>query len=121
MPPAPDRKPKPKDPRSRLLRLATWLVRKGETTREELYAAFAKDYGSDAVANEKKWTRDKRDLRRLGIPITFVEEEGEKGVYVVDRNACVLPKLEFEPEQAAVIWTAGQAALRTHDHPLRDD
>jgi hypothetical protein len=54
MPPAPDRKQKQKDPRSRLLRLATWLVQKGETTREELYAAFAKDYGSDADANEKK-------------------------------------------------------------------
>ncbi len=102
-------------------RVATWLVWKGETTREELYAAFAKDYGSDADANEKKWTRDKRDLKRLGIPIVFVEEEGENGVYVVDRSSCMLPKLEFEPEQAAVVWTAGQAALRTHDHPLRDD
>jgi predicted DNA-binding transcriptional regulator YafY len=119
MPPATDGKQK--DPRSRLLRLATWLVRKGEATREELYAAFSKDYGSDAVANEKKWTRDKRDLRKLGIPIVFVEEEGEKGVYLVDRTSCALPKLEFEPEQAAVIWTAGQAALRTHDHPLRED
>ena len=50
-----------------------------------------------------------------------MEEVGEKGVYLVDRTSCALPKLEFEPEQAAVIWTAGQAALRTHDHPLRDD
>ena len=113
----------PKDglSRTRLLRLATWLVRKGAATREEIYAEFSKDYVGDAAAKEKKWTRDKRDLRRLGIPVLFQEEEGENGVYVVDPTSSSLPRLEFEPAQAAVIWAAGQAALRTHDHPLRGD
>ncbi len=112
---------KKKDPRARLFRLAAWLAKKGEATHEEIYAEFSGDYDRDDAAAEKKWTRDKRDLRRLGIPIVFVEEEGEKGAYVVDPTACTLPRLEFTPEEAAVIWTAGQAALRTHDHPLRDD
>jgi len=112
---------KQSDARSRLLRLATWLVQKGEATREEIYAAFSKDYVSRAGAKEKMFTRDKLDLKKLGIPIVFLEEEGQKGVYVLDRTSCTLPKLEFEPEQAAAIWMAGQAALRTHDHPLRDD
>jgi proteasome accessory factor B len=113
----------PKDSlsRTRLLRLATWLVRKGAATREEIYAAFSKDYVGDEAAREKKWTRDKRDLRRLGIPVLFQEEEGENGVYVVDPTSASLPRLEFEPAQAAVVWAAGQAALRTHDHPLRGD
>lgn len=110
-----------KDARRRLLRLAAWLVKKGEATREEIYAEFSRDYDGDAAANEKKWTRDKRDLKKLGIPVHFVEEEGEKGAYVVDPTACTLPRLEFAPDEAAVLWMAGQAALRTHDHPLHDD
>jgi proteasome accessory factor B len=110
-----------KDARRRLLRLATWLVRKGEATREEIYAEFARDYDAGAEANEKKWTRDKRDLRKLGIPVRFVEDRGDKGAYVVDPTSCTLPRIDFAPDEAAVLWMAGQAALRTHDHPLHDD
>jgi proteasome accessory factor B len=109
------------DARGRLLRLAAWLGKKGSATRDEIYAEFSADYVGDKGSREKMWTRDKRDLRALGIPIVFAEEEGEKGVYIVDPTSCTLPKLEFAPEEAAVLWTAGQAALRTHDHPLHDD
>jgi proteasome accessory factor B len=109
------------DARARLLRLAAWLGKKGSATRDEIYAEFSADYSGDESAREMMWTRDKRDLRGLGIPIVFAEEEGEKGVYIVDPTSCTLPKLEFAPEEAAVLWTAGQAALRTHDHPLHDD
>ncbi|HET9594052.1 MAG TPA: WYL domain-containing protein [Anaeromyxobacteraceae bacterium] len=125
------RAPRSKDPsssarkdsfsRTRLLRLAAWLVSRGSATREEIYAEFPDDYVGDDAAKEKKWTRDKNDLRRLGIPLLFREEEGEKGEYVVDPTSASLPRLDFEPAQAAVIWAAGQAALRTHDHPLRGD
>jgi proteasome accessory factor B len=107
---------------ARLLRLAAWLhARREPVTREEIYAAFPDDYAGKADAREKKWTRDKQDLKKLGIPVGFLEEEGESGAYLLDPSACALPRLEFTPEEAAVLWTAGQAALRTHDHPLRDD
>lgn len=106
----------------RLLRLAAWLVaRGGPVTREQIYEAFPRDYAGKADAKEKKWTRDKRDLKKLGIPVVFVEEEDDRGAYLVDPTSCLLPKLDFTPEEASVLWTAGQAALRTHDHPLRDD
>ncbi len=107
---------------TRLLKLATWLASRGEpVTRETIYEAFPGDYAGGDAAREKKWTRDKTDLRRLGIPLIFEEDEGREGAYLVDSHACVLPKLEFSPEEAAVLWTAGQAALRTHDHPLAED
>ena len=107
---------------ARLLKLAAWLQGRQEpVTREEIYEAFPDDYKGKPDAREKKWTRDKGDLKKLGIPLSFLDEEGENGAYLVDPSACALPKLEFTPQEATVLWTAGQAALRTHDHPLHDD
>jgi predicted DNA-binding transcriptional regulator YafY len=107
---------------ARLLKLATWLSSRGEpVTRQQIYEAFPDDYAGKAAACEKKWTRDKLDLRRLGIPVLFLEAEGDEGAYLVEATSCTLPRLDFSPEEAAVVWTAGQAALRTHDHPLADD
>jgi len=119
MPPA---NPARRSAEGRLLKLAAWLhAHREPATREEIYEAFPGDYSGKPDAREKKWTRDKLDLKRLGIPISFLEDEGEHGAYLLDPSACALPKLEFTPEEAAILWTAGQAALRTHDHPLRDD
>ena len=114
---------KSRDPaEARLLRLAAFLLaRGGPVTREELYQAFPRDYAGKAEAREKKFTRDKRDLNRIGIPVVFVEEAGEAGAYLVEPTACTLPRLEFQPAEAAVLWTAGWAAVRAGDHPLRDD
>jgi proteasome accessory factor B len=107
---------------ARLLRLAAWLhARREPATREEIYAAFPDDYAGRADAREKKWTRDKQDLKRIGLPLSFLEEEGDHGGYLLDPSACALPRLAFTAEEAAVLLTAGQAALRSHDHPLRDD
>lgn len=107
---------------ARLLGLATWLVARGEpVTREQIYEAFPDDYTGGAAAREKKWTRDKNDLHRLGIPLVFEESEGKEGAYLVEAGACTLPRLEFSPEEAVVLWTAGQAALRNDDHPLAED
>lgn len=107
---------------ARLLKLAAWLLaRAGPVTREEIFRAFPREYAGKADAREKKWNRDKRDLNRLGIPVVFVEEAGEAGAYLVEPNAATLPRLEFAPDEAAVLWTAGWAALRAGDHPLRDD
>jgi len=114
---------KPRAPaEARLLRLAAFLVARGEpVTREEIYRAFPGDYAGKPEAREKKFTRDKRDLNRLGIPVVFVEDMGEAGAYLVDPTSATLPRLEFAPDEGAVLWTAGWAALRAGDHPLRDD
>ena len=116
--PRPDRR----SAEARLLRLAAWLqARREPATREEIYAAFPDDYAGRPDAREKKWTRDKQDLRKLGISVAFLEEEGRAGAYLLDPSACALPRIELTPDEAAVVWTAGQAALRTRDHPLHDD
>jgi proteasome accessory factor B len=107
---------------ARLLGLAAWLVARGEpVTRDQIYEAFPDEYVGSAAAREKKWTRDKNDLHRLGIPLIFEESEGREGAYLLEAGSCTLPRLDFSPEEAAVLWTAGQAALRTDDHPLAED
>jgi proteasome accessory factor B len=106
----------------RLLKLAAWFLGRAEpATRSEIQAAFPRDYVGQADAVEKKWTRDKRDLLRLGIPIRFIDTLDDRGAYTVDAGGYHLPALEFAPEEAAVLWMAGQAALRSPEHPLRDE
>jgi len=107
---------------ARLLKLAAFLHDQHEpVSREAIYEAFPDDYRGTAAARERKFTRDKDALLSLGLALRFVEEEGERGAYVLDITSSFLPQLSFTPEEAAVVWTAGQAALVNHDHPLAED
>lgn len=106
----------------RLIKLAAWFLARGEpATREDVYEAFPDEYVGSPAAKEKKWSRDKRDLQRLGVPLRFVEELDEKGAYTIDPGSFYLPKLEFGAGEAAVLQTAARAALGDPDHPLHDD
>jgi hypothetical protein len=65
---------------ARLLRLAAWFLDRGEpATREQVYDAFPDDYAGGAAAKEKKFSRDKKDLLQVGIPLRFTDELGEAG------------------------------------------
>jgi proteasome accessory factor B len=113
---------KPPSAEARLLKLAAWFADQGgPVTREDVYDAFPDDYAGTPAAKEKKFTRDKLDLERLGVPVRHVGELGPSGAYLVDTGSARLPRLEFSPQEAAAVWLAGQSALRNHDHPLRDD
>jgi predicted DNA-binding transcriptional regulator YafY len=118
----------PKPPRTgvsaeaRLLKLAAYLHDQGApVTREQIYEAFPDDYRGSDAAREKKFTRDKDALLALGLALQFDEGEGENGAYVLDVSSSFLPSLSFTPEEAAVVWAAGQAALVNHEHPLAED
>jgi proteasome accessory factor B len=102
----------------RLLRLAAWLLTHGPATRAEVYAAFPKDYAGKKDAKERKWTRDKDDLGTLGAPIHFSEEDG---TYTLETGGYYLKPPRFTEAEAAVVATAGRAALQDADHPLRAD
>jgi proteasome accessory factor B len=121
---APRVKKKDDTPESRLLRLASWLLAQGDAvTREQIYEAFPDEYRGKPDAKERKFTRDKDALRRLGFPVEKVElgSKDEQVGYVLDARSCALPKIELTPDEAALVWTAGVGALRFSDHPLRDD
>jgi len=69
--------------------------------------------GYDDAANEetleKRFDRDKTDLRSLGIPVDYVAATSERsGGYVIDPNAAFLRSLEFTPAEALLLAIAGR-------------
>jgi predicted DNA-binding transcriptional regulator YafY len=109
---------------ARLLGLAAWILEQGDpVTRQQIFEAFPADYGGRADAAERKFSRDKDALERLGFTITLAQLAGdEQGPgYAIDPRSCRLPAIELAPEEAALLWTAGTSALRLSLHPLREE
>jgi proteasome accessory factor B len=110
---------------ARLLGLASWILSQSEpVTRAQICEEFAADYGDPKSARaEKKLTRDKDALRELGFNLEIEDVSAEQGQvgYSIDAHSSALPPIDLTPEEAAVVWTAGVAALRFSDHPLRDE
>src|SRR5712692_6030606 len=108
----------------RLLDLVALLLDAREpVTWAELRQAFPADYGSSSdEAAERKFERDKAELLELGIPVTYVQGDDErKDGYVVDREAYYLPPVGLTPEELAVLYAAGSAALASGAFPGRRD
>jgi len=112
----------PKPTEARLLGLASFILeRGGSASRDDIYEAFPDDYRGNELAREKKFSRDKDALHRLGFALEMEQVGKNDYVYSIDPQACILPAIAFSPEEAALLWTAGTAALRLSLHPLRDE
>ncbi len=88
-------------------------------------AAFPDDYGeklSDDAA-DRKFERDKSELLELGIPLAFVQakDEDEPAGYVVEKGAYYLPEVGLKPDELAVLYAAGSAALASGAFPGSQD
>lgn len=111
-----------KTPEARLLGLASFILSQPEpVTREQIYESFPDEYGGRADRAEKKFTRDKDALRRLGFNLETEPLDKGKVGYFIDARSSAMPSVEFTAEEAAVLWTAGAGTLRFSNHPLRDD
>ncbi len=109
---------------ARLLRLAAWILDQSEpVTRGRIYEAFPDEYGGNADAAERKFSRDKDALKRLGFNLETEELGGrdEQIGYAIDARTSMLPPIELTPDEAAAVWTAGVGALRLSLHPLREE
>ncbi|HZZ84736.1 MAG TPA: WYL domain-containing protein [Anaeromyxobacteraceae bacterium] len=110
-------------PEERLLQLTAYLLKRGEAvTFEEIRAQLPELYQGKDDAVDKKWTRDKAALEQAGVPIRFVQEgcDGQDG-YLIDPRAYELRDLGLSRDEAAVLWTAGQAAAAMAENPWRDE
>ena len=109
---------------ARLLGVAAWILEQPDpVTRQQIYEAFPDDYGGRPDAAERKFSRDKDALERLGFTLATEQlgkSEGQVG-YAIDARACRLPRVQLTPEEAALLWTAGTSTLRLSVHPLRDE
>jgi proteasome accessory factor B len=108
---------------ARLLRLAAWILSQSEpVTRAQIYAAFPDHYRGKPDATERMFSRDKDALKRLGFNLETEEVGGEDQVgYTIEAHSSLLPPIDLTADEAAAVWTAGVAALRMSQHPLRDE
>ncbi len=101
--------------------LALLLDAKHPVSWAQLREAFPRDYGSGSDdACERKFERDKAELLEVGIPLRFLQGDDDRPEgYVLDREAYYLPPVTFSPEELAVLYTAGVAALDSGAFPGR--
>lgn len=104
--------------------LITLLVSRTFVTKERLRAAMEAYRDLDDAAFEKKFERDKEDLRALGVPIEVGSHEAyfdDAVGYRVRPDAFALPEIEVTADEAAVlglaarVWQHAGLASRTED------
>ncbi|HEX7488904.1 MAG TPA: WYL domain-containing protein [Anaeromyxobacteraceae bacterium] len=107
----------------RLLDLAAFLLRAAEPVAwREIQEQFPDDYGGSEEAAIRKFERDKAELLELGIPVRWTaQDEDLPAGYAIDRDEFYLPNLELAPEDLALLYMAGSAALAQGAFPYAKD
>jgi proteasome accessory factor B len=107
----------------RLLDVAAFLLRAAEPVSwREIQEQFPSDYGGTEEAAIRKFERDKADLLELGIPVRWAaQDEDLPAGYAIDRDEFYLPNLELAPEDLALLYLAGSAALAQGVFPYARD
>jgi proteasome accessory factor B len=107
----------------RLLDLAALLLKAAEPVSwREIQEQFADDYAGRGEAAIRKFERDKADLLELGIPVRWVAgDEDLPAGYLIDKDEFYLPDLKLAPEDLALLYLAGAAALANETFPYARD
>ncbi len=107
----------------RLLDLAALLLKAAEPVSwREIQEQFPGDYGGSGEAAIRKFERDKADLLELGIPVRWAAgDEDLPAGYVLDKDEFYLPDLKLPPEDLALLYVAGSAALANGSFPYARD
>jgi proteasome accessory factor B len=107
----------------RLLDLAALLLKAAEPVSwREIQEQFPEDYSGRGEAAIRKFERDKADLLELGIPVRWVAgDEDLPAGYLIDKDEFYLPDLKLPPEDLALLYLAGSAALANGAFPYARD
>ncbi len=107
----------------RLLDLAALLLKAAEPVSwREIQEQFPEDYAGKGEAAIRKFERDKADLLELGIPVRYMAgDEDLPAGYLIDKDEFYLPDLKLPPEDLALLYLAGSAALATGNFPYSRD
>ncbi len=111
------------DRTERLLDLvALFLDSQKPVTWDEIRDGFPDEYSGSTETALRKFERDKAELLDLGIPLSWANENDQhQAGYVLDRNEYYLPEVGLTPEELAVLYAAGSAALASGAFPGRQD
>jgi proteasome accessory factor B len=107
----------------RLLDLAALLLKAAEPVSwREIQEQFPEDYAGSGEAAIRKFERDKADLLELGIPVRYAAgDEDLPAGYLIDKDEFYLPDLKLPPEDLALLYVAGSAALAQGTFPYARD
>ncbi len=107
----------------RLLDLAALLLKAAEPVSwREIQEQFPEDYAGTGDASIRKFERDKADLLELGIPVRYAAgDEDLPAGYLIDKDEFYLPDLKLPPEDLALLYVAGSAALAQGTFPYARD
>jgi proteasome accessory factor B len=107
----------------RLLDLAALLLRAAEPVSwRDIQEQFPEDYAGSGEAAIRKFERDKAELLELGIPVRWLQgDEDLPAGYVIDKDEFYLPNLELAPEDLALLYLSGSAALAQGAFPYGKD
>lgn len=108
----------------RLLDLAAFLLKAAEPVSwREIQEQFPEDYArGSGEAAIRKFERDKAELLELGIPVRYVAgDEDLPAGYLIDKDEFYLPDLRLPPEDLALLYLAGSAALAKGTFPYARD
>ena len=108
----------------RILDLVTFLLHSPEpVTFEEIRQAFPEDYvGENDATVARKFERDKADILALGLPLKHLTgDDHDKEGYLIKRDRYGLPPLDLAPEELALLFLAGSAALDMTASPFARD
>jgi proteasome accessory factor B len=107
----------------RLLDLAALLLKAAEPVSwREIQEQFPEDYAGSGEAAVRKFERDKADLLELGIPVRYAAgDEDLPAGYLIDKDDFYLPDLKLPPEDLALLYLAGSAALAKGSFPYARD
>jgi len=107
----------------RLLDLAALLLKAAEPVSwREIQEQFPEDYSGKGEAAIRKFERDKADLLELGIPVRYAAgDEDLPAGYLIEKDEFYLPDLRLAPEDLALLYVAGSAALATGSFPYGRD
>jgi proteasome accessory factor B len=107
----------------RLLDLAALLLKAAEPVSwREIQEQFPEDYAGSGEAAIRKFERDKADLLELGIPVRYAAgDEDLPSGYLIDKDEFYLPDLKLPPEDLALLYVAGSAALAQGTFPYARD
>jgi proteasome accessory factor B len=72
------------------------------------------------AAGERKFERDKKDLRELGVPLAESSADAGVSAYSVDREAYELPEVDLDEEERAALVLAAEAVRATEGLVYRD-